>query len=186
MKSDFQSRYSDLYFTTATVKGWKHLLKPDKYKQVITDSMAFLVKEGAVWIYSFVIMPNHLHWIWQMKGETLLSRAQQRMMKFVAQQIKFDLAEHHPQVLEQFKVERKDRQYQFFKEKPLSVALYTEDVVWQKMQYIHCNPVQSKWNLAPAPEEYMFSSAAFYGSRDARWSFLTHFWYGDDWITGTG
>ena len=38
-------RYSDLYFTTATVKGWKHLLKPDKYKKIITDSFEFLVKE---------------------------------------------------------------------------------------------------------------------------------------------
>jgi REP element-mobilizing transposase RayT len=113
MRFDFQNRYLDLYFTTATVKGWKHLLKPDKYKQIITNSMNFLVKEGGVWIYSFAIMPNHFHWIWQMKSETQLSHVQQRMMKFVAQQIKFDLTDHHPEVLEQFKVERKDRQYQF-------------------------------------------------------------------------
>lgn len=182
MRFDFQNRYLDLYFTTATVKGWKHLLKPDKYKQMITNSMTFLVKEGSVWIYSFVIMPNHFHWIWQMKGETQLSHVQQRMMKFVAQQIKFDLTDHHPGVLEQFKVERKDRQYQFFKEKPLSVALYTDEVVWQKMEYIHRNPVQHKWNLVQAPEDYVFSSAAFYATKDVRWPFLTHFWYGSDWI----
>ena len=27
--------YADLYFTTATIKGWKHLLKPDKYKMIV-------------------------------------------------------------------------------------------------------------------------------------------------------
>ena len=147
------------------------------------DSMAFLTTEGSIWIYAFVIMPNHFHWIWQMKGETRLPQVQQRMMKFVAQQIKFDLSDHHPQVLEQFKVVRNDRQYQFFKEKPLSIALYTDEVVWQKMSYIHRNPVQPKWGLSQTPEAYVFSSAAFYATKDTRWPFLTHFWYGDDWLT---
>ena len=73
MRYDFQNRYFELYFTTATVKDWKHLLKPDKYKQIITNSMAFLAAEGSVWIYAFVIMPNHFHWIWQMKSDTSLS-----------------------------------------------------------------------------------------------------------------
>jgi len=30
--------YTDKYITTATIKGWKHLLKPDKYKVIVTDS----------------------------------------------------------------------------------------------------------------------------------------------------
>ena len=35
--------YFELYFTTATIKDWKWLLKPDKYKEIITDSFAYLV-----------------------------------------------------------------------------------------------------------------------------------------------
>lgn len=115
MRFDFQSRYTDLYFTTATVKGWKHLLKPDKYKQVIMDSMSFLTSEDST----------------------------------------------------------------------LSIALYTDEVVWQKMNYIHRNPVQPKWGLSQTPEAYVFSSAAFYATKDTRWPFLTHFWYGDDRLTTT-
>ena len=42
-------------------------------------------------------------------------------MKFVAQQIKFDIAFQHPDILEQFKVHREDRKYQFFKERLLSI-----------------------------------------------------------------
>jgi hypothetical protein len=37
--------------------------------------------------------------------------------------------------------------------------------------------------LVQAPEDYVFSSAAFYATKDMRWPFLTHFWYGDDWLT---
>lgn len=177
-----QGRYLDLFFTTATIRGWKHLLRPDKYKRIITDSMAYLVQEGSACIYAFVIMPNHLHWIWQMRGEAELPQIQQRMLKFVAQQIKFDLIENHPAVLGKFKVARKDRAYQFFKERPLSIPLYTDEVVWQKMNYLHLNPTQEKWRLAALPEAYEFSSAAFYSRKDRTWPFLTHFWYGEDWF----
>ena len=31
-------------FLTATIHGWKKLLKHDKYKQMIVESMSFLVK----------------------------------------------------------------------------------------------------------------------------------------------
>ena len=123
-----QVRYQELYFTTATVLHWKHLLRPDKYKQIITESFQFLAAEKAVWIYAFVIMPNHFHWVWQMREEATLARAQLRLMKFVAQNIKFDLAANHPRVLPHFKVERKDRQCQFFKERPLSVPIFTNQV----------------------------------------------------------
>ena len=186
MRFDFQYRYTDLFFTTATVKDWKHLLKPDKYKQIITDSLTFLVAEKSISVYAFVIMPNHFHWIWQMQGDTELAHVQMRLMKFVAQQIKLDLMLHHPAVLERFKVTRRDRHYQFFKEKPLSVALFRDEVVWQKMQYIHRNPVQPRWRLAPSPEDYLFSSAGFYAGQVNRWPFLTHFWYGDDWMGSAG
>jgi len=178
---NLSSRYSDLYFTTATVKDWKHLLKQDKYKKIITDSFEFLVKEQSVWIYAFVIMPNHFHWVWQMQGEHNLSHMQLRLMKFVAQNIKFDLQANHPAVLEHFKVQRRDRQYQFFKERPLSIPIFTDETAEQKIGYIHQNPIQEKWRLAAAPEDYEWSSAGFYTKGDLHWPFLTHFWYGEDW-----
>ncbi|MDO8368812.1 MAG: transposase [Saprospiraceae bacterium] len=178
---NFHYKYTDLYFTTATVKNWKHLLRPDKYKKIIVDSLIYLAKEQTVRIHAFVIMPNHFHLIWQMIAEQSLSKVQLRFMKYIAQQIKFDLIDHHPDVLEHFKVDRKDREYQFFKERPLSVPLFTDSIVSQKMDYIHRNPIQPKWNLAEVPEAYPWSSAGFYLRADMNWFFLTHFWYGSDW-----
>ena len=32
-----------LYFSTATIIKWQMLLKPDKYKKVIIDSLSYLV-----------------------------------------------------------------------------------------------------------------------------------------------
>jgi putative transposase len=90
---------------------------------------------------------------------------------------KFDLQDHHPLVLDQFRVERNDRKYQFFKQRPLSIPLFTEKVVWQKMEYVHNNPVQEKWRLVDRAEDYVFSSASLYANGDRQWPFLRHFWY---------
>ena len=47
-----------IQFYTATILEWKHLLKPDKYKQIIVDSLTYLVNEQRVKIFGFVIMSN--------------------------------------------------------------------------------------------------------------------------------
>ncbi len=52
-------------FYTATILEWKNLLKPDKYKDVITNSLRFIVEAKRAKIYGFVIMPNHLHLLWK-------------------------------------------------------------------------------------------------------------------------
>ena len=46
--------YTGLYFTTATIKGWKHLFKPDKYKLIVTDAMTFLAEREEVWFYALL------------------------------------------------------------------------------------------------------------------------------------
>jgi hypothetical protein len=56
-------------FFTATILEWKHLLKPDKYKQLILDSLKFLVEHGRVKVYGFVIMINHIHVVWHIQPQ---------------------------------------------------------------------------------------------------------------------
>ncbi|HEY8687804.1 MAG TPA: hypothetical protein VIM07_01115 [Chitinophagaceae bacterium] len=47
------------YFT-ATILEWKHLLKQDKYKDVIMDSLKHMVKEKWIELNVFCIMSNHI------------------------------------------------------------------------------------------------------------------------------
>jgi putative transposase len=146
-------------FFTATVLEWKHLLRPDKYKKVIVDSLNYLVSNGRVDVYAFVIMNNHLHLIWQVqKGSP--AEVQRDFMKFTAQSIKKDLEKHHPDVLRRFEVGAKDRKYQIWKGNSSSVELINKKAFLQKMQYIHSNPVKA--GLCGSDEDYWYSSARFY------------------------
>jgi REP element-mobilizing transposase RayT len=63
-------------FFTATIQEWKHLLKEDKYKNIIVETLKFLVTENNVTINGFVIMPNHIHIIWQAKANNDLQKIQ--------------------------------------------------------------------------------------------------------------
>ena len=53
-------------------------------------------------IGGFVIMPNHVHLLFRVGENHLLKNVQRDFLKYTAQQIKFDLQQNHPQVLEHF------------------------------------------------------------------------------------
>lgn len=160
-------------FFTATILEWKRLLKPDKYKNIIIQSLDFLVKDQRVEVNAFVIMQNHIHLIWQIQGNNKRENVQRDFLKFTAQKIKSDLTKNHPEVLSKFEVNAKDRRYQFWERNPLSVDLYTEAVFLQKLGYIHLNPVKA--GLCSFPEEYWYSSARFYELGIDDFGFITHF-----------
>lgn len=123
-------------FFTATILEWKKLLQPDKYKTIITESLSFLVKENRVIVNAFVIMDNHLHLIWQAINGHTPQQIQHSFLKYTAQKIKFDLEKHHPDVLKHFKVDAADRTYQIWERNALSIDLYTEEVFFQKLDYL--------------------------------------------------
>ena len=161
-------------FFTATIVNWKNLLKPDKYKQIILGSLKHLVRYNRVVLYAYVIMPNHIHILWRILEPNILSDVKRDFLKFCSQKIKFDLEENHPEVLNYFLSKRKDRQYQFWQDRSYNTPLHNRDVVIQKLNYIHNNPLSKKWKLVAAPEDYLYSSAKFYLQGSVHESCITH------------
>jgi putative transposase len=98
---------------------------------------------------------------------------QRDFLKYTAQRIKNDLEKNHPHVLASFKVDAKDREYQFWERNALSIELRADKVFRQKLDYLHWNPVKA--GLCQLPEEYYYSSALFYETGVDNWGFLTHY-----------
>jgi REP element-mobilizing transposase RayT len=159
-------------FFTATILEWKHLLKPDKYKQIILNSLRFLVEQKRVKVYGFVIMINHIHIIWHIQPEHKRENVQRDFLKFTVQQIKADLEKHHPKVLLSFSVNAKDRKYQIWERNPLSIDIWSREVLWQKLRYMHQNPVRA--GVCQWAEQYHWSSAMFYHNGIDNFGWLTH------------
>jgi len=75
-------------FFTATILEWKPLLKEDRYNDIIVSSLQFLVQNKRAVVYGFVIMPNHIHLIWQIAQGHKRENVQRDFLKYIAQQIK--------------------------------------------------------------------------------------------------
>jgi REP element-mobilizing transposase RayT len=161
-------------FFTATILEWKPLLRDDTFKDIIIKSLQFLTNEGSIVVYGFVIMPNHIHLIWQIQDGFKRDIIQMRFLKFTAQQMKFRLLDTQDDSLSAFLVNTKDRTYQFWERNSLSIDMWSPAVFIQKLDYIHDNPVQSKWRLAELPEDYKYSSARFYFTGEDDFGFLRH------------
>jgi len=81
----------NFYFFTATVLEWNHILKSDKYKDVLIESFKFHIEKKILRIFAFVIMPNHFHSVWKINESLEKSDFQRNMLKFTGQTILRDL-----------------------------------------------------------------------------------------------
>ena len=160
-------------FFTASIKGYHKLLEEDNYKDIIIESLQFLVEDKRILLYSFVIMSDHIHLIWQMQPLIHPQHVRRDFLKYTAQKIKLDLQKNNPALLENYRSDANDRTYQFWKRKALSIELRTDKVYQQKLEYIHWNPVKA--TMCKLPEEYKYSSALFYHTGIDNWGFLTYY-----------
>jgi len=150
------------------------LLEYDKYKSIIAQSLEYLVRKGKVKVYAFVIMPNHIHIIWELLDLNGKEMPHASFMKYTSHLIQKDLRENSPNDLNSFAVDSYNRDFQFWQRNSLSTEVYTPSVVFQKLNYIHNNPCKGKWMLAASLIDYKFSSAGFYKTGNDEYGFLTH------------
>jgi putative transposase len=115
-------------------------------------------------------MSNHFHLVWQMLKDYKREDVQRDFLKFTGQQILGHLRRTRNHVLADLLVNAKDRKHQVWERNSLSIPLWSENVLWQKIHYIHNNPVRA--GLCATPIEYSYSSAAFYELNENSWPFL--------------
>ena len=156
MKESYPKDWPQFY--TATIQGWKHLFREDKYNDVIINSLKQLVQTKKVRINAFVIMQNHIHIIWQAMHGHHLDNIQTSFKKHTLKEFTKLLKEDKD--IGPYEVTLTDRKHHFWKRNSLGVELFTELVLIQKLQYIHRNPVKA--DLCIYEEDYNYSSALFY------------------------
>ena len=74
--------HGEIEFFTVTCLNWQTLLKEDKHKQIILNSLTFLVKDERIWLYAYVIMPNHMHILWRKQNDWIEKNVQQNFLKY--------------------------------------------------------------------------------------------------------
>ncbi|MGF1639237.1 MAG: transposase [Cyclobacteriaceae bacterium] len=161
----------EIYFWTATIKGWQRLLQNDRYKDVIISSLEYLSNSGKIEVFAFVIMPNHIHLIWRIIENNGKETPQGSFLKFTAHEFKKMLKRENG-ILSNYAVDANNKKYEFWQRNSLAIQLFTNEVAFQKMDYIHLNPLAEHWQLATDPCDYKYSTAGFYEQDIKQFSFV--------------
>ena len=155
----------ELFFVTLTTVGWIDVFTRNEYKNIMIENLKYCQENENLDIYCYVIMSNHIHLICRRQDKDL-KELLGRFKSYSAKQI-LKAIENNPQesrkewLLYLFNYFAKaNKQYSknhFWQYTIHPVLLYSYDIIKQKMEYIHMNPVRA--GLVNEPENYTYSSA---------------------------
>jgi REP element-mobilizing transposase RayT len=149
-----------IYFWTATIHQWFHLLADEEMKDIIVSYLQLLSREEKITMFGFVIMPSHLHFIWRQNMLNGRETPKGSFMKYTAHCFRKHLLLKNK--LNPYKVDAVNKSHQIWQPDSLGIEIYSREVARQKLNYIHANPVSGKWLLAKDDISYHYSSAKFY------------------------
>ena len=152
-----------LYFITASIIEWKHLFITPDYTSIPLNSFAWLQQQKRILLFAFVIMPSHLHAIIK-PNDASIAETLQQFGSFTAHEILKKLrANNEKALLDVFHQKRRDSGHEHSIWQDIQAKnIYSMDFLWQKMEYIHQNPIAKEWKLAKDRADYIYSSAGYY------------------------
>lgn len=150
------------HFVTCTVVNWLPFFASPAMAQIILDSLKYLQEHQRLTIYAYVIMENHLHLI---ASSQYLSKEIGDFKSYTARKVIDYLKERKADrmllELNAYKSRsRTDREYQFWQEGSHPEQILGAEMMVQKIEYTHFNPV--KRGYVDEPIHWRYSSARNY------------------------
>ncbi len=146
------------HFITATIVEWLPLLATSGCCDIIVRSLAFCREKKGLKIYGWVILDTHLHAIVaapelsavlrdfkSFTAKELLAQVEQEGRAWLLNQLSYYRAAH------------KATRHQIWQEGSHPQAIVGDEMMEQKLEYLHNNPVKRGW--VASPEHWRYSSA---------------------------
>jgi len=93
-------------------------------------------------VYSFVIMPNRVHFIWQQRQKNGKETAQGSFLKYTAHEFLKTLKQNGTSKL--YEITAANKKHEICQRDSVSVEISSREFAKQKIDYIHFNPVSGK------------------------------------------
>ena len=156
------------YFLTMTVVDWIDVFTRKNHKLTIVESLEYCQKHKGLNIYAWCLMPSHLHLLINTEIGFDLADVIRDFKKFTSKKIVEAIIcepeSRREWMLNRFdyagKYNNKIKNYKFWQDGNHAIEVYSPKVTWEKIDYIHQNPVEEM--LVALPEDYWFSSARNY------------------------
>ncbi|MFN2516418.1 MAG: transposase [Pyrinomonadaceae bacterium] len=155
------SRDSPALYLTAVAKDRLPVFRTDAIKVITCAALDEARKSAGFFIYAYVIMPDHLHMITDriLKLSIVLRYINGITSRRVIDHLK---QRGHNASLQKLKHETKERAYRYslWDHHSNVFSITSEDMLMQKVDYIHQNPVRA--GLVEKAEDYRWSSVRFW------------------------
>jgi len=156
------------YFLTLTVVNWIDVFTRKNHRDAIISCLKYCQKEKGLIIFAYCIMSNHIHLIANAEEPFLLKDTIRDFKKFTSKkivaQIQNETESRREWMLKLFEEEaepsKRHNYYKFWQEGNHAIELFSEKFVWDKINYIHNNPVET--GLVKQAHEWVYSSASNY------------------------
>ena len=150
------------HFVTCTVLEWLPVFTRPETVDILLDSLRFLQVNAGLKVYAWVVLENHLHLVVQALG---LGEVLRRFKSWTAHELIRLLTERGVHAyLDRLafakRAHKTDREHQFWQEGAHPEQIGSVDMMRQKVDYIHFNPV--KRGYVDRPEQWRYSSVRVY------------------------
>ena len=146
-------------FITSTIVEWLPVFTSKPYFDILIESLAFCRQHKALKLYAFVILDNHFHCILSSPNlQACITDLKRYTARRILDQLRADRKEWLLNQFAFFKKRHKNRStYQVWQEGYHPQWIISEEMLINKIEYIHNNPV--KRGLVSLPEHWLYSSA---------------------------
>ena len=164
----YSIRPDKTYFMTLTVVDWIDVFTRINHKMLLIDSLKHCQREKGLNIFAWCLMPSHLHMIANTSFKFELADVIRDFKKYTSKKIIKQIQEEPESRMEWMlnrfeyagRYNKKITNFKFWQDGNHPIEVYSEKVTWQKLNYIHQNPVIEK--IVYKEEDYLFSSARNY------------------------
>ena len=157
MRSSYKIVDKDgIYFVSSSIIEWIPVFTHERYFRILTDSLNFCRIEKDLKNYYYLILDNHFHLI---VSHPELSDVVRSLKGFTADiilnELKNDKCKWKLDLMKYYKKQHKKTTYQVWQEGFHPQMISSVEMLNQKVEYIHYNPV--KRYFVNKPEDWKFS-----------------------------
>ena len=158
-----------IYFVTMTVVDWVDVFTRSIYKDIIVDSLVYSIKNKGLALHAWVIMSNHVHLVVSAKPNHNLSDIFRDLKKFTSKKIVSEIESNIDESRRKWMIpifkshgskNPNNKEVQFWQQDNHPVELDTNEMIDQRLEYLHNNPVVEQ--IVDEAEHYIYSSAIDY------------------------
>lgn len=160
------------YFVTFTIINWIDVFTREEYRSIFIESVKYCQKEKGLIVGAWCIMTNHIHMIIGTNGTNKLEDIIRDMKSYTSRHIR-KYMEHSPSesrkdwILAMMNsaglLKSNNNDFQLWQQHNHPIELSTNEILQQRLDYIHENPVKA--GFVRNPSDWLMSSARDYEGR---------------------